>query len=80
MSFRLSQPIPPVTLPGDVEMPFQVIPPVAVQEEARRAGRPLSFLMGSRGESEDEEPRHRVIIPAPFLLGTTPVTQVQFAV
>ncbi|MCP5520955.1 MAG: formylglycine-generating enzyme family protein [Verrucomicrobiales bacterium] len=79
MPFPLLQPIEPVTLPGGVEMAFQVIPPGAVQEDALRTGEPLSYLMGSRGNQNNEEPRHRVIIPAPFLLGTTPVTQAQFA-
>ena len=40
---------------------------------------PEGFLMGSRGYENREEPRHRVVIPAPFYLGTFPVTQAQFA-
>jgi formylglycine-generating enzyme required for sulfatase activity len=60
-------------------MRFQVIPPVAVQEAALAEGKPLSFLMGSRGYRPEEEPRHRVVIPRPFYLGTFPVTQEEFA-
>ncbi len=60
-------------------MSFEVIPPVEVQEAALAEGKPLSFLMGSRGWEHDEEPRHRVIIPRPFYLGTFPVTQEEFA-
>lgn len=73
------EPIPPLRLPSGVVIPMAVIPPVAVQQDARDKGEPLSFLMGSRGFDTDEEPRHRVIIPAPFYLGTTPITQAQFA-
>jgi formylglycine-generating enzyme required for sulfatase activity len=61
-------------------MSFQVIPPVSVQEAAFAEGKPLSFLMGSRGYEPEEEPRHQVIIPKPFYLGTYPVTQEEFAV
>ena len=60
-------------------MSFQVIPPVAVQQEALTTGQPLSFLKGSRGGRMEEEPRHRVVIPRPFYLGTFPVTQEEFA-
>ncbi len=60
-------------------MSFQVIPPVAVQKAALAEGKPLSFLMGSRGYRPEEEPRHRVVIPMPFYLGTFPVTQEEFA-
>jgi formylglycine-generating enzyme required for sulfatase activity len=60
-------------------MSFQVIPPVAVQETAVAEGKPLSFIMGSRGERPEVEPRHTVIIPEPFYLGTYPVTQKEFA-
>ena len=54
-----------VELPGGVPMFFRRIP----------AG---SFLMGSRGYSLDEEPRHRVVITRDFYLGTFPVTQEQY--
>ncbi len=37
------------------------------------------FPMGSRGYSNDESPRHRVVIPQPCYLGTFPVTQRQIA-
>jgi formylglycine-generating enzyme required for sulfatase activity len=77
--FPLLHPIEPVELAPGVSMSFQVIPPVAVQEEALATGKPLSFLMGSRGISGWEEPRHRVVIPQPFYLGTFPVTQEEFA-
>ena len=40
---------------------------------------PGSFLMGSRGEHEDEEPMHRGKITKAFWLGETSVTQEQFA-
>ncbi len=40
---------------------------------------PQGFLMGSRDGNDSEQPRHRVIIPRPFYLGTYPVTQAQFA-
>ena len=39
-----------------------------------------SFLMGSRGYYNDEEPVHLVEIPFDFYLGKFPVTQRQFAV
>ena len=71
-------PIPPIELAPGISMSFQVIPPVAVQEAALAEGKPLSFLMGSRGYSR-EEPRHRVVIPRPFYLGTFPVTQEEFS-
>jgi eukaryotic-like serine/threonine-protein kinase len=41
---------------------------------------PDGFMMGSRGYDAYEEPIHRVVIPEDFWLGTTPVTQEQFAV
>ncbi len=74
------EPTPPIELAAGITMDFQVIPPVSVQEAAHEADQPLSFLMGSRGYGSDEQPRHRVIIPRPFYLGTFPVTQAQFAV
>lgn len=40
---------------------------------------PQGFLMGSRDGNSGEQPRHQVIIPRPFYLGTYPVTQAQFA-
>jgi len=49
-----------------VEMAFRLIP----------AG---SFRMGSRGNHFSEEPVHRVVIPEPFWMAETPVTQAQFA-
>lgn len=78
--FTPVEPIPPIELAPGIAMDFQVIPPVSVQKAAHEAKQPLSFLMGSRGYVEDEEPRHRVIIPQPFFLGIFPVTQEQFAV
>lgn len=54
-----------VRLARGVEMEFRWIP----------AG---DFVMGSRGEHRDEEPRHRVRIGRGFYLGTYPVTQAQF--
>jgi formylglycine-generating enzyme required for sulfatase activity len=72
-------PIPPIELAPGISMSFQVIPPVAVQKAALAEGKPLSFLMGSRGYRPEEEPRHRVVIPRPFYLGTFPVTQEEFA-
>lgn len=77
--FPLLHPIEPVELAPGVSMSFQVIPPVAVQQEALTTGQPLSFLMGSRRLRYNEEPRHRVVIPQPFYLGTFPVTQEEFA-
>jgi formylglycine-generating enzyme required for sulfatase activity len=41
---------------------------------------PEGFLMGSRGYDANEEPIHRVVIPEPFWMAETPVTQAQFAV
>lgn len=61
--------IPPqldLKLPGGVSMHFKGIP----------AGQ---FRMGQRGVYADEEPVHTVVIPHPFWMGETPVTQVQFA-
>jgi formylglycine-generating enzyme required for sulfatase activity len=72
-------PIPRIELAPGISMSFQVIPPVAVQKAALAEGKPLSFLMGSRGYAPEEEPRHRVVIPRPFYLGTFPVTQEEFA-
>jgi formylglycine-generating enzyme required for sulfatase activity len=37
-----------------------------------------SFLMGSRGEGSDEEPRHRVVIGQEFWLGKFVVTQAEY--
>ncbi|MBL9183835.1 MAG: formylglycine-generating enzyme family protein [Verrucomicrobiaceae bacterium] len=78
--FTPIEPIPPIELVPGITMDFQVIPPVSVQKAAHEAGQPLSFLMGSRDGDSSEKPRHRVIIPRPFYLGTYPVTQEQFAV
>ncbi len=55
-----------ITLPNNVEMTFQLIPPG-------------EFWMGSRGYRKDEEPLHLVHITQPFYMGTFPVTQRQFA-
>jgi formylglycine-generating enzyme required for sulfatase activity len=41
---------------------------------------PEGFLMGSRGYNPNEEPIHRVLIPEPFWMAETPVTQAQFGV
>ncbi len=49
-----------------VDMAFRLIP----------AGR---FRMGSRGYDSTEEPVHEVVIPEPFWMAETPVTQAQFA-
>jgi formylglycine-generating enzyme required for sulfatase activity len=60
----------PVKLPNsEIEMLFVEIPAC-----------PEGFLMGSRGERATEEPRHRVVISEPFLMGIYPVTQAQFAI
>ena len=55
-------------LPGDAPMFFRRVPEC-----------PDGFLMGSRGEGTREEPRHRVLITEPFLIGIHQVTQAQFA-
>jgi len=78
-AFKLRHDIPPVELAPGVAMSFKVIPPVDVQQAALANDQPLSFMMGSRGVTLREEPRHRVIIPQPFHLGEFPVTQTQFA-
>ncbi|MCP5520957.1 MAG: formylglycine-generating enzyme family protein [Verrucomicrobiales bacterium] len=52
---------------GETPMHFRCIP----------AG---EFLMGSRGYGNDEEPRHRVVIPEAFHLACFPVTQQQWRV
>ena len=39
-----------------------------------------SFLIGARGQYDDEEPAHLVTIPFDYYLGKYPVTQRQFAV
>ncbi|MFN0127010.1 MAG: formylglycine-generating enzyme family protein [Verrucomicrobiales bacterium] len=65
--------------PDGVPLTLAKIPSLDVEQAAQRDGVPLSFLMGARGESADEEPRHRVVIPQPFYLGMFPVTQRQFA-
>ncbi|MCB1227624.1 MAG: formylglycine-generating enzyme family protein, partial [Verrucomicrobiales bacterium] len=59
----------PVTLPGEVKMIFRRIVDV---------GETAAFWRGSRGEYDDEEPRHRVRLKQPFYLGETPVTQTQY--
>jgi formylglycine-generating enzyme required for sulfatase activity len=53
-------------LPGGLELQLRMIP---VGE----------FRMGARGESEREEPVHRVRLTQPFYLGQFPVTQAQYA-
>jgi formylglycine-generating enzyme required for sulfatase activity len=78
--FTVRHPIPPVELAPGIAMSFEVIPPVPVQEAALASGQPLSFMMGSRDGPSRESPRHRVVIPQPFYLGTFPVTQREFAV
>jgi len=78
--FTVRHPIPPVELAPGIAMSFEVIPSVPVQEAALASGQPLSFTMGSRDGDYDERPRHRVVIPQPFYLGTFPVTQREFAV
>jgi formylglycine-generating enzyme required for sulfatase activity len=55
-----------IVLPNGAAMTFRLI----------LAG---EFRMGQRGEYEDEEPQHRVVIPDDFWMGETPVTQAQFA-
>ncbi|MBM3955949.1 MAG: formylglycine-generating enzyme family protein, partial [Planctomycetes bacterium] len=37
------------------------------------------FVMGSRGENPNEEPRHRVVIPSEYRLGKFVVTQAEWA-
>ena len=54
-----------LTLPGGLPMFFRYIPPD-------------DFRMGSRGNSPDQEPIHRVVIPKGFYLGTFVVTQEQY--
>jgi formylglycine-generating enzyme required for sulfatase activity len=78
--FTLRHEIPPVELAPGVAMSFKVIPPVSVQQAALANGHPLSFMMGSRDGKHRETPRHRVVIPQPFCVGTFPVTQQQFSV
>ena len=78
-SGSILHPISPIELAPGISMRFEVIPPVEIQKAALAEGKRLSFLMGSRGWEHDEEPRHRVIIPRPFYLGTFPVTQEEFA-
>jgi len=58
-----------IALPPKIEITFQKIPAC-----------PEGFFMGERGGLAAEEPRHRVVIPAGFYLGTIPVTQRQFDV
>ena len=77
--FPLTPEIPPLELAPGVRLSLAVIPPLAVQQAALAQQQPLSFWMGERGQNNDQEPRHRVIIPAPFYLGVFPVTQAQFA-
>jgi formylglycine-generating enzyme required for sulfatase activity len=77
--FTVRHPIPPVVLAPGIAMRFEVIPPVPVQEAALASSQPLSFMMGSRDGLDIESPRHRVVIPQPFYLGTFPVTQREFA-
>jgi formylglycine-generating enzyme required for sulfatase activity len=77
--FTVRHPIPPVVLAPGIAMRFEVIPPVPVQEAALASSQPLSFMMGSRDGLDIESPRHRVLIPQPFYLGTFPVTQREFA-
>lgn len=78
-SVSILHPIEPIALGPGISMSFQVIPPVAVQAAAVAERKPFSFLMGARGERPEMEPRHTVIIPEPFYLGTYPVTQEEFA-
>ncbi len=42
------------------------------------AGETAEFWRGSRGELDNEAPRHRVRLAQPFYLGVTPVTQAQY--
>jgi formylglycine-generating enzyme required for sulfatase activity len=69
-----------IQLAEGVTMEFRRIPPPPGHVGAPEIDAPLSFVMGSRGIDGIEEPRHRVIIPQPFFLGTVPVTQQQFVV
>ncbi|MEY2882183.1 MAG: hypothetical protein RLZZ15_4563 [Verrucomicrobiota bacterium] len=63
---RLSaEPDLPVPLPGGLTLLVRRIP----------RG---SFVMGARGESADEEPRHRVVLPHDFWLGKFVVTQAEW--
>ena len=67
-------------LPDDLTLPLPDGSPSGLPLHLRLIPAcPQGFLMGSRGYSDAEKPRHRVIIPQPFYLGTFPVTQAQFA-
>jgi formylglycine-generating enzyme required for sulfatase activity len=68
-----------IELANGVPMEFRLIPPPAHTGVAE-PGAPLSFMMGSRDGDAEEQPRHRVVIPQPFYVGTFPVTQQQFAI
>jgi len=56
------------SLPGGVPLHFRLVP---VTPEG-------GFLMGSRGWSPDEEPRHRVVLGQEYWMGTFAVTQEQW--
>lgn len=73
------KPVVTIELAKGVPMEFRLIPPPG-HTEVTEPGAPLSFMMGSRGGDRDEEPRHLVMIPQPFYLGTFPVTQREFMV
>ncbi len=57
-----------IRIPGEIPFLFQRI---------TASGRD-GFWMGSRGGYSDEEPRHRVVLPDEFYLGTFVVTQAQY--
>jgi len=69
-----------IKLAKGVTMEFRRIPPPPDHEAALATDAPLSFMMGSRDGLDNEKPRHRVVFPQPFYLGTFPVTQREFAV
>ena len=90
MTSGANEPVPDPELPGAFggreEVPDRIIDlPDGSGGLVAMAFRPIpacpgEFLMGSRGGyREDESPRHRVMIPQPYYLGTFPVTQRQFA-
>ncbi len=84
-----NEPVPDPELPaafgGREEVPDRIIHlPDGSRGLVPMAFRPIpacprGFLMGSRGNDDDEDPRHCVVIPQPCYLGTFPVTQRQFA-
>ncbi len=77
MNFSMISEIEPITSPEGIEIAFQAIPPIAIQQQALDKIQPLSFIMGARGFDWDEEPQHQVIIPKPFYLARLPINKKQ---